>query len=136
MKSLFLMLAGGFWVLAAVGCGSGPVKHQVTGVVELDGEPVLEGDMTFLPKDKNLPPEGARILGGKYTVAITGGVYSVKINAPKKVALLPGETSAYGDKEKTINAIPAHYNDENKLVADVKGPGQIDYKLTTKKNGP
>jgi hypothetical protein len=119
-------------LITALGCKDGPVKYTLTGVVEIDGQAVEEGDMTFLPDDKEMSPEGARIQSGKYSVLIAPGAYTVKINAPKKVPLLPGETSAYGDKEKLINAVPEHYNEQGKLTANVKESTTIDFKLSSK----
>ncbi len=134
MKRLLVLFVC-VWGAAAAGCGKdGPVKHTVTGAVELDGVPLTEGDLTFLPKDKNLHPEGARIKDGKYAVAIRPGTYTVKIIGPtKKVPLEPGESSAYGDKEKVVNTVPAHYNEETTLTVEIKDDTPKDFKLTTKK---
>jgi hypothetical protein len=122
--------------LVAVGCGKGGGKYTVTGVIELDGQPVPEGsDITFESKDKNVASEGARTTaGGKYTVEISPGKYAVKIYAPKKVPLGPNDTPAYpGEKEKTVNMMPERYYDKTELSADIDGAKQIDFKLTTKK---
>jgi hypothetical protein len=121
-------------LLLIVGCDrGGPVKHKVHGVVELDKQAIAEAELTFLPDDKNLPPEGARVHDGKYEQMIAAGTYKVKIHAPKKVPLEPGEAAGTpGEKEKIINLIPEHYAD-HPPTAEVKGPGEINFRLESKK---
>jgi hypothetical protein len=127
------------WILAVLaiavlgGCNQGLVKHKVSGAVELDGVLIADGDMTFRPTDPALPPEGARIIGGKYTVDIASGSYKVEFHATKKVPLLPGEESGAPDaKEKVVSIIPPHY-ESDRPPAEVKGPGEIHFKLSSKK---
>lgn len=133
MSRLFFIAAFACFALVLVGCERGLVKHKVTGVVEMDGQPVPEGTLTFRPSDPNLPPEGAPIANGRYTVIIADGAFKVEVFIQKKVPLGPGESSPYNDNMKIINGVPQHYID-NPPTADVKGPGEIHFKLKSKRD--
>lgn len=127
------LLSAAFLVVC-LGCGnSGPRTSPVTGIVELDGEPLAEGDMTFVPKGTAGRAAGARVKGGKYTADVEDGSYSVKITATKKVPLGPGEPSVSGEKDKLVSIIPARFNEKTELTLEVKGTTQKDFKLATKK---
>ena len=132
MSRLLFVATFAFLAMALAGCDRGPVRHKVSGVVDLDGQPVVEGTLTFRPTDPNLPPEGAPIANGKYNVAIVAGTFKVEVFIQKKVPLGPGESSPYGDNKKIINGVPDHYND-NPPIADVKGSGEINFNLKSKK---
>ena len=132
-KALTTILA---FVCAVIflGCGPGIAKHKVTGNVDIDGQPLTEGQLTFQPIDTKVPPEGTAIKGGKYSVDIAAGSYKVRVIATKKVPLAPGEsTGTPGEKEKLVSIIPEHYHDQNSLTAEVKGPGEINFNMTSKK---
>src|SRR5262245_49366660 len=133
-KSLGFLISACAIVFVFSGCSSGLRKHTVTGVVEIDGDPVPEGQLTFEPDDKKLPPEGAKITNGKYSVAIADGSYKVKIIATKKVPLAKGEAAGTpGETEKLVSIIPDHYNAQNPIKAEVKGASTVDFKLSKKK---
>jgi hypothetical protein len=76
--------------------------------------------------------EGVPIENGKYTVTIVAGSFKVEVFLPKKVPLGPGEAPPYGDGKEIINGVPEHYK-ENPPTAEVKGAGEINFKLTSKK---
>jgi hypothetical protein len=121
------------FLVLCLGCGnSGPRTSPVTGVVELDGDALTEGDMTFLPKGSGGRAAGARVKDGKYAADVEDGTYSVKITASKKVPLGPGEPSVSGEKEKLVSIIPARFNEKTELTIEVKGATQKDFKLTKK----
>jgi hypothetical protein len=133
MKNGLILLLFAISSLSLLGCSTGPTKHKVTGVVELDGQPIPEGEVTFLSDTKDVPSEGARIKDGKYEAQLATGAYKATFQASKSVPLAPGEaTGTPGEKEKLVSLIPAYY-DSNPQPADVKGPTQIDFKLSSKK---
>lgn len=118
-------------MLAGCGGSGGKSKNQVSGSVELDGKPLLEGEMTFVPKGEGRP-EGARVSGGAYTAELEDGEYKVKIEATKKVPLGPGEPSVSGEKDKLVSIIPPRYNENTELTITVSGVTKKDFKMTTK----
>lgn len=126
----FLALGGALFL--AAGCNSGPATSAVTGTVELDGKPLPEGDLTFVPTGQAGRPGGARVTDGKYSAKLEDGTYAVKVVATKKVPLGPGEPSVSGEKDKLVSIIPPRYNEKTELTVDVKGATQKDFKLNSK----
>jgi len=127
--SLFLLLCG---LALASGCNTGPARYGLTGNVDLDGSPLSEGELTFLPKTPGLRPAGARVKAGNYAVDLEKGTYEVKVHATKTVPLEPGEPSVSGEKDKQVSIIPERYNEKTELSVDVTSSGQRqDFKLTS-----
>jgi hypothetical protein len=120
-----------FWLLvvflACAGCSPG--IHTVTGTVKFDDTPVADGSITFVPEDKNNPSVGDTIKDGKYQVKAKPGHYKVEIRAVREV---PGEKGPMGEP-KMEDYIPAKYNDQTELTADVgKGSDTINFPLKSK----
>lgn len=120
--------------LAGCGGGSkGPVTYSVSGTVTFDGEPVKKGDIKFVPEEPGAAPDAGSIVDGKYSLSAKGGKKKVQITASRDV---PGKTTkgAMGEdiavKEEFI---PARYNSQTELTADVTGAKTFDFKLTTAK---
>jgi hypothetical protein len=112
-------------VFAAGGCSrGGPRLYPVTGSVNFDGKPVEEGDIIFSAVDGSRSA-GGKIEGGTYTLEATAGKYKVQILAMRDI---PGEIREDNPGEK-IQAreqyIPAQYNTETTLEANVE-PGSKD----------
>ncbi|HEY1067555.1 MAG TPA: hypothetical protein VGE52_15640 [Pirellulales bacterium] len=55
--------------LFLAGC-SGEVTYPVSGVVTYDGQPLANGNITFLPADGRGAVDGAPIVNGKYEMRI------------------------------------------------------------------
>jgi len=120
-------------VVSFVGCGGGKELNEISGSVTLDGEPVKEGSIQFLPTGEGTP-EGANIVDGKYTAKVSPGSSKVKITAmkahptEKTPSIEPGEP----DVPKMIEAVPAKYNTETTLTVEVAKDGEThDFTLTT-----
>ena len=119
--------------LALAGCDSGPpVKEMTTvsGTVQLDGQPMKEGEVTF-----SEPAKGAvdtvKVVDGKFEGQIQPGEKRVEIRAYR-----PGtpNTAMYGPdaKAEPENYIPAQYN-TNSTVKETIGPeGKTDLKYEAK----
>jgi hypothetical protein len=104
--------------------------RTVTGDVTFDDTPVAEGSIKFVPDDKNLPPEGDTIKNGKYQVKLKPGRYKVEIRAIREI---PGKKGPMGTEAATEEYIPAKYNEQTELTADVgKGSDKIDFPLKSK----
>jgi len=117
------------FVLAIAGCGkSGPKLIEVTGFVKYDGQPVAEGDITFLPVDKTVAGEGGKIKDGRYTMKVKEGKNQVSIMATRAV---PGKKGPMGE-ELTEQYIPGKYNDSTELTVDV-APGTTEHNFDLKK---
>ena len=109
-----------FWL----GCGKqDPNRGQVTGTVEVDGQPAAEGAIEFAPIDGNSAATGGEIVGGRYTVNANVGSSKVAIRVPRTI----GERKLYNTPDSPVRPIqeeslPAQYNDETTLISDMK-PG-------------
>lgn len=75
-------------VLAAVGCGGGPKRYEVSGKVTFKGQPVPAGEIYFEPDGTagNKGPAGfAKIVDGAYSTSsggkgVVGGPHVVRMN--------------------------------------------------------
>ena len=134
VRSLYLI-----GLVAAFSCVLGcskqdPNRGQVTGLVEVDGQPAAEGAIAFTPIDGNSVASGGEIVNGRYTVAANIGPSKVAIRVPKTV----GERKLYDTPDSPVRPIqeeslPAQYNDETTLTYDVKpGPNEQNFSLKTK----
>lgn len=118
-------------LLALVGCGGEPM---VSGTVTVDGKPLPEGSITFIPVDGKAPTAGSSIKDGQYSVKAPVGPMKVSISAPKVV----GKKKLYPTPDSptmpiTVQALPAKYNDKTELQLDVKpGVNQKNFDLQSK----
>ena len=122
--------------ICAAGC-SNPLA-EVSGTVTLNGQPVSEGAINFIPVEGTQGAgAGATIRDGKYQVpaasGVTPGKNRVELRAfrstGKKVkdAGVPGTTEI----ELRVPAFPPEYNDQSTLVREVRqGSNKIDFEIT------
>ena len=69
----------------ALGCGDSGIA-TVSGAVTYEGEPVMDGMITFTPADGKGPVAGGRIIDGRYGIEkLTPGTKLVKVEAVKAV---------------------------------------------------
>lgn len=131
----FCLVSLAAFVAFSVGCSKqDPNRGQVTGIVEVDGQPAAEGAIAFTPTDGNSTATGGEIVGGRYTVNANIGPSKVAIRVPKTV----GERKLYDTPDSPVRPIqeeslPAKYNDETTLTYDVKpGDNEQNFSLKTK----
>jgi hypothetical protein len=138
-----------FAVLALVhGCGSNnPETMEVTGTVTLDGKPVPDAIVTFLPQDGRRSATGSTDAGGSYSLATFElgdgafpGKHGVAIYS-KFAPAMRGEASPDGSKQSIASgtAIPKQYGlpATSGLTADVTRDGEnvFDFEMTSAKPG-
>jgi hypothetical protein len=126
-----------------VGCGSTTdelPREAISGAVTLDGRPLEEGVIQFLPAAASAgeTPAGGPIRDGRFDVSRdqgpTPGSYSVVILSGGDGAggiqpgAIPGEGVALKER------IPAKYNARTTLTAEVKpgGPNTFEFALRTR----
>jgi hypothetical protein len=122
------------FLLALTGCGAGTTMAEVKGTVTVDGVPLNNGSISFLPADGTTKTTGGIIKDGQYLVQVPIGDMKVAIRAPKfshKQKLY--DTPDSRERDVFIESLPEQYNTETELRLDVK-PGGIekDFDLTTK----
>ena len=116
------------------GCTGGPAYGDVAGEVTLDGSPLLEGVVRFMPADGNTPTASALIENGEFQTPVPAGKHRVEISSPK---LPKGINSSKEMKRGTVDEgaaledlIPQRYNTKSELTAEVKkGANKVSYHL-------
>ncbi len=117
------------------GCSSGdPNFSEVSGTVIVDGQPIKEGNITFVSVSGNAPSAGGVITDGKYAAKVHIGSTKVEIRASKVV----GQKKVYDTPDSPMRDImeemlPAKYNEQTELTLEVE-PGSTvkDFDLSTK----
>jgi hypothetical protein len=138
-KAIALAVIG----LSCAGCDdtSGPPRGSVSGQVQLDGQPLAEGVISFLPADGvQGPSAGAAIKDGKYSIpretGPVAGNYRIEISALKKTGRMIelGSPEPPGTKiAETAEALPAKYNSNSTLQETIKaGNNPLNFDLKTK----
>jgi hypothetical protein len=124
--ALWVWIIGGGLLMFA-GCAHSDLI-EVTGQVTFDGKPVETGEIIFHPVDTSLTPAGGRIRGGQYKLLTKPGKMRVDIQAVRKT----GKRDPLEGFEITELYIPARYNAETELTADVtrEGENRFDFQLT------
>jgi hypothetical protein len=112
-------------LLPLLGCGAG-AGAQVSGTVTLDGSPLNDATITFVPTSGGQRQAAwATTKNGQYTIAAKDGLgtgeFRVEIRAlrPTGEKPNPNEPTMIPTKE----AVPSKYNSHSELKAEIK-PGQ------------
>ena len=127
LKAFFLVLG-----LSAPGCSGGDElpREAVTGAVTLDGQPLADGAISFIPVGGPTGPTvggGSAITNGQFSIdrehGLVPGTYNVSINSRVQAGTnkLPGLPKSKAESQKDI--IPANYNSKTTLTAGVKKGG-------------
>ncbi len=141
IRQLTLLIVIGGTAAVNAGCGSsGPPRVAVSGTVTLDGRPIEQGAISFVPTaDSKQPSAGAEIAAGEYSIpAASGpsaGKYKVEIRwskpTGKQIELgSPAPPGTLVDEVK--EAVPAKYNSKTTLE-EVLEPGEnaVHFDLTS-----
>jgi len=135
---LIAALVVAFSVALLTGCGdSAPKRYKVSGTVKYKGTPIPLGMITFLTEDAGASAGGAEIKDGMYEIpAVSGlaaGKYKVSVSFPdqKGAAPAPKEGEAPGASREVKELLPAKYNRETELRAEVKAgePNEFSFDL-------
>lgn len=103
-------------VFVLAGCGPDPANtpQDVKGTVSLDGKPLPEGRVYFLPTSGG-PPVITDVKSGAFELKALPGGYKVEVRMFRDRVPWPGEPH-----DKQINVIPPRFNTETALSAEVK----------------
>lgn len=122
-------------MIAAGGC-SGARAPALHGKVTLDGAPVTNGSIVFLPATSDGPKAAAAIEDGNYSVPASAGLkpgtYRVEVNWRKPTGRKVPSADPGISMDETKEAIPAKYNSDSTLTAEVTaGDVEKDFALTS-----
>lgn len=136
-------LAVGVLALACtVGCGKSSEleKVVVSGVVTLDGQPIPNGEIRFIPTAGTIGPvSGGAIKDGAYAAKAKGGVplgnHQVEIRAFRANAKSQGQAGLAGSEGGAAEQYLAkRYNEQTTLTAKVDATTETqDFELNSKK---
>ncbi len=120
----------GMAVACCAGCG-GSTKQAVEGTVTLDGHPLTEARILFIPEMPGLKKTGSVIKAGKYRlpadVGLVPGVYRVQVvdDPPDVDPDLPA------GQRKPRRVLPGLYATSTplRLEVDERGQGDFDFQL-------
>jgi len=118
-------------ILISSGCGSGgPPLGEVTGTVTLDGKPLVGASVQFDPGNTR-PASGVTDNQGNYKLSFIPGTEGAPVGN-NIVRIYPKSSNETGDDlpESEIVSIPAKYNEESELTAEVTtGANKFDFAL-------
>ncbi|QDU60693.1 hypothetical protein Pan216_15420 [Planctomycetes bacterium Pan216] len=133
---------GWMMALASVGiagCGSeeGPDLGTVTGIVTLDGQPLDNATIWFMPVEGNRRSIGKTDGSGQYKLFYTRDRAGAELGAHKVSITSEFDTpvnEATGEPAHSRpEMLPARYHEQTELTADVdKGSNTFNFDLTSK----
>jgi hypothetical protein len=133
-----------FCILCFLGCAdSGPPRAEVSGTVLLDGRPIEEGSIHFIPVQGTRGPGAGEIIrDGKYHIprkeGVTVGTNRVELRAFKNAGTkIQDPTAPPGVRtEARVQAFPPEFNDRSTVVKEIRaGSNTIDFDVDTKGKG-
>jgi hypothetical protein len=130
-RRVMLLLLG---MVVCMGCGEATTSPGATvrGVVRLDGQPIQDGYISFIPTNRDGTTAGAKISGGAYTAYTSPVAMRVEIVSTKTSG---AKTHKEYDPSQPItlvieNLIPPRYNTESQLALVVTpGKNTADFDL-------
>ena len=114
-------------LLSAVATGCGKAPQSISGRVTLDGEPLSEAAIQFIPKSPGLRKTSCEVQNGGYQLPVENGL------APGEYRVdlvdLPPLTHATTPRR----AFPSRYTDHSpvSITVEADGPRTFDFALTS-----
>ena len=126
-------------MLVLAGCGRANDRKALEGTVILDEAPLAEGSIAFRPlPGTSGPTAGGEIAGGRFSISTQGGAFAgtfrVEITAMCKTGKKVKDPMLGVLVDEYEQYVPARYNRESQLTADVQGdgPNQFEFKLNSR----
>lgn len=117
-------------ILSGSGCrNSGPARFVVSGTVTIDGKALSSGTATFVPEDRSLRSEMAKIVRGQFNLRAGAGTYRVKIEATEVDPTR--RTPEGGPIYRSV--VPARYNVDTELRVVVSATEPNDFEFALRK---
>jgi hypothetical protein len=112
-------------LVGVMGCSGSSTTGTVNGTVTLDGNPLQEGTVRFVPIDGKSPTASASVAEGKFTASVPLGEMRVEFSAPKVV----GRHKVYETPDSPMvddvaELIPNRFNVRSELRITVRKGSQ------------
>jgi hypothetical protein len=123
--------------LVAAGCSGAPDGALVCGSVTLDGQPLDDGTIRFVPKDGQSTTAGGVVKNGNFELTLPIADYRVEI-VSTKILGGAGKASKHdlSSNPTVIQRIPDKYNTKSQLVLEAKaGVHQPQFELLSRSYG-
>jgi len=117
-------------VVLIAGCSKGKQVGDVHGKVTVNGQPLMEGAVSFIPVNGDKRTTGGLVRNGEFEVEVPVTKQRVEITANiiDKEKTPPNATA---DQIVMKALVPAKYNSHSELTLDVvPGVNEVEYKLT------
>jgi hypothetical protein len=126
-KSLLIVTSASMLLL---GCAVGDGAADVTGEVTLDGQPLTDGVIHFMPVDGKSRTTSTFVREGHFQARVPTCEQRVEISCVKAQPLRPGQAA---DSATGAEVVPAKYNTKSELSAKVsRGRNQVKFELKGK----
>lgn len=117
-------------VALVLGCSGGDSTAEISGQVLLDGQPLAEGVIHFIPVDGKSNTESTFVVGGRFNKRIPLGKHRVEISCVTARPLRPGQDA---DSATGSEIVPSRYNTESELEMHVnKRKNEVRFDLSSK----
>jgi hypothetical protein len=118
--SLIILMLGSV-LTGVVGCSGPTPAGTVNGTVTLDGQPLKEGVVRFVPVDGKSPTASAIVTDGKFTASVPLGEMRVEFSAPRII----GRHVVYDTPDSPVvdevaELIPSRFNTKSELKITVQ----------------
>ena len=132
------LCVGGILVSLLSGCGPATKRKPLEGTVTLDGEPLSEGTVRFLPRSgTGGPAAGGKITDGRFEIdrdrGAFAGTFRVEITATRKTG--KKVDSPFGHKiDGYEQYLSDRYGSDSELTAQVteSGPNEFAFALESR----
>ena len=121
-----------------LGCGGSDGRLAVEGSVQVDGAPLDQGEIVFLPSGSTKGPLAAgEIVDGNFRIpankGLVAGSYRVEITADRKTGKkIQADERSSDMVDQLEQYLPAKYNDSSELTAEIQSGGEpLSFELTT-----
>ena len=137
LRKQVTMIPLGLCLAAIVGCGRSDHRAAVDGTVTLDGQPI-DGAINFVPIDgASVSGAGGEIKAGRYSLSAAQGpivgTHRVTIRSMRKAATMQHDPPGVMRPEKWEDVVPARYNSQSELKAEIKsGKNDVHFTLKSK----
>ena len=112
-----------------MGCSESTTHGVIKGKVTLDGQPLKEGTVRFVPMDDDSQTSSAAIADGEFVATVPVGKVRIQYSAPKLMGKQKMyETEASPSVDVFGELLPERYNVRSELELTVE-PGKNSHKV-------